>query len=203
MTDDALIDVKTSIAEWLLKLARLVTDDDVLIGAEIGVKQGLLSRELLAHDDALTLWMVDHWQPSKPDCDYVASGDPAANADAGEIAGWQTAAEELTAPFVNRRRIVVSDSVKAARSVAAGTFDFVFLDADHSFVARLADLRAWFPLVRPGGLVAGGLWTSAFGGDSCARAVCAFIDERKLVADILHGPAKTWAFFKPEGAPNA
>jgi cephalosporin hydroxylase len=42
-----------------------------------------------------------------------------------------------------------------ARQVAAlGPFDFVFIDADHSYSGVMADFLAYAPMVRPGGLIA-------------------------------------------------
>jgi len=50
---------------------------------------------------------------------------------------------------------VVSDSAEAAARYADGALDFVFVDADHSREAVLRDLRAWWPKIRPGGVLAG------------------------------------------------
>jgi len=46
-------------------------------------------------------------------------------------------------------------SVVAATHYRDGYFDFVYLDADHTYVAVLADLVAWWPKVRAGGVMAG------------------------------------------------
>lgn len=50
---------------------------------------------------------------------------------------------------------VVSDSAKAADNYANESVDFVFIDADHTAAAVARDLRAWWPKVRPGGVLAG------------------------------------------------
>jgi len=47
------------------------------------------------------------------------------------------------------------DSVKAACQFDDASVDLVFIDADHSAQAVYADLEAWFPKVRPGGIVSG------------------------------------------------
>ncbi len=44
-------------------------------------------------------------------------------------------------------------SVTAARLFDAASVDFVFLDGDHSEKAVTEDLEAWYPLVRPGGVI--------------------------------------------------
>jgi cephalosporin hydroxylase len=49
------------------------------------------------------------------------------------------------------------DSLTAAETFAkvGKQFDMVFLDADHRYEHVLADIRAWWPLVKSGGILAG------------------------------------------------
>lgn len=48
-------------------------------------------------------------------------------------------------------------SVEAAEYFAHNgqTFDLVFIDTPHDYASVIADLRAWLPLVKPGGIIAG------------------------------------------------
>jgi len=46
-------------------------------------------------------------------------------------------------------------SVKAAELFAENSLAFVFIDADHSYVSVCADIAAWLPKVRTGGVLAG------------------------------------------------
>lgn len=48
-------------------------------------------------------------------------------------------------------------SLEAAKRCVGwtGGLDFVFVDGDHSYEGCLADIRAWLPLVRDGGVIAG------------------------------------------------
>ncbi len=61
-----------------------------------------------------------------------------------------------TLGFTGRSEPVVSDSLGAARKLAArrGTIDFVFIDGDHSYEACTADIEAWTPFVKRGGVIA-------------------------------------------------
>ena len=43
---------------------------------------------------------------------------------------------------------------KAERILAGRKFDFLFIDGDHEYPGVLEDLIQWYPLVRPGGLIA-------------------------------------------------
>lgn len=47
------------------------------------------------------------------------------------------------------------DSTAAAETFDNRSLDFVFIDADHSYEAVKADIAAWRPKVRPGGILCG------------------------------------------------
>lgn len=50
---------------------------------------------------------------------------------------------------------IMSQSVQAAELFADRSIDFCFIDADHREVAVRADIAAWLPKVKPGGILAG------------------------------------------------
>jgi predicted O-methyltransferase YrrM len=58
--------------------------------------------------------------------------------------------------FAERAEPVVSDSLAAAKTLAAkrGTIDFIFIDGDHSYDACKADILAWSPFMKRGGVIA-------------------------------------------------
>jgi predicted O-methyltransferase YrrM len=58
--------------------------------------------------------------------------------------------------FSSRAEPVVSDSLAAAQTLASkrGTIDFIFIDGDHSYEACKADIAAWTPFVKRGGVIA-------------------------------------------------
>lgn len=58
--------------------------------------------------------------------------------------------------FTARSEPVVADSLAAAAQLQAkaGTIDFIFIDGDHSYEACKADIRAWAPFVKRGGVIA-------------------------------------------------
>jgi hypothetical protein len=55
----------------------------------------------------------------------------------------------------DRVRLIVAGSVEAAALFAPASLDFVFIDGDHAKDAVTADIFAWFPKLKPGGLLAG------------------------------------------------
>lgn len=51
--------------------------------------------------------------------------------------------------------IVEASSVQAARQFEDESLDFVFIDADHEYNAVKADIAAWWPKIKSGGIIAG------------------------------------------------
>lgn len=69
--------------------------------------------------------------------------------------------------IVTNTCVIKSDSVAAAKRLFAEghqPFDYIFIDAGHTEEECAADIEAWFPLVRPGGFVAGHDYDEKFPG---------------------------------------
>ncbi len=185
---------KFAIARWL----KGMLPDGVFCAAEVGVKQGHLARCWLIECELAMLYLVDRWAPADSASDYARSGDPAANATAEQHDAWRLETLERIDQFGTHRTVVMQmDSIDAASRLAGELvqFDAVFLDADHSYPGRLADLQAWAPLVKPGGLVAGGLFHSSYGGHCGRDALHHYLPSEGLgPPDVLFGPSATWAF---------
>jgi predicted O-methyltransferase YrrM len=96
--------------------------------------------------------------------------------------------------FAERAEPVVSDSLAAAKTLAAkrGAIDFIFIDGDHSYEACKADIEAWTPFVKPGGVIA----FHDFGSraDGVTRAIFEAIKAGRF-ADII-GQANTIIAFR-------
>ncbi len=107
------------------------------------------------------------------------------------------AVEDVEATFrENMRALGITVEVLAEPSlVAAARFedasvDRVFLDGSHDGPSVLADLRAWSPKVRAGGVLAGHDYDVKH-PDLC-EVVDAFARERGLV--VRRGPRSVWAY---------
>jgi predicted O-methyltransferase YrrM len=67
----------------------------------------------------------------------------------------QAIARGRLARFGDRCQIMQAPSPAVASIFADGIADLVFLDGEHHYTAILADIRAWLPKLKPGGLMAG------------------------------------------------
>lgn len=111
---------------------------------EVGVRNGEHLKSLLK-SAAIEVVAVDMWQETgkrseNDDCYSQADLD----AQFAHVASLD--------PRVCIRRL---PSIVAASRYPDGYFDFVYIDADHTETAVDADLRAWWPKVRAGGVLAG------------------------------------------------
>lgn len=57
--------------------------------------------------------------------------------------------------LTERVHMVTADSLTASRGFSDDALDFVFLDAGHEYPDIESDIRAWWPKVRRGGILAG------------------------------------------------
>ena len=58
-------------------------------------------------------------------------------------------------PVLDMITLHVMPSVEAARLFDDESLDFVFIDGSHDYASVCADITAWLPKVRPGGVLAG------------------------------------------------
>lgn len=82
-------------------------------------------------------------------------------------------------------------SVEAAGRFAPGSVDLLFVDGDHSEAGAYADLRAWWPAVRPGGTVIGHDCAPGGGVDHALRR---FAAEERLEWTLTEPPLAHYLF---------
>lgn len=116
---------------------------------EVGVYQGNFSAYNIRYWQG-EYFAVDSWgyRPGPGDTDKNF-GDKAIN-----LANYEIAAANL-APAGARAKQVRLQSLKAARTFANESFDWMYIDALHTYSGLLRDLQAWWPKLRPGGLLSG------------------------------------------------
>lgn len=111
-------------------------------GVEVGVCEGIFSEHIL-HSWPGVLWLVDPWEalPEYPE---------AYPHDENYLATLERLKE-----YEDRYRILRMTSLEAANTFDDGSMDFVYIDANHTYEGVKADLEAWYPKIKPGGLFAG------------------------------------------------
>lgn len=113
-------------------------------GAEIGVERGAFSEVLCAGVPGLHLTAIDAWTAYPGYREHVTQ----AKLDAF----YAETVARLT-PY--GATILRGFSALAADAYEPASLDFVYIDANHTLQQVVADLAAWVPKVRPGGIIAG------------------------------------------------
>lgn len=133
--------------EGLAKLFNeLFSGPEYFSGGEIGVEQGEYSEVLAKASPSATLYLVDAWKAYKGYRDHVSQS---------KLDGFYEKVKERMAQYGDRVNIWRAFSAEAARDCQNESLDWVYIDANHEFSHVVADLAAWVPKVRVGGIVSG------------------------------------------------
>ena len=117
---------------------------------ELGVRKGHFSEHLLKHWTGNRLISVDPWEAAPAD-DYV----DIANVSQDEHDSNYAETLRRLARFGPRSSVWRCDGARASERLHPETLDFVYLDARHDRASVTEDLETWWPIVRPGGVIAG------------------------------------------------
>lgn len=128
-----------------VELARFFAELGFVHGAEIGVWQGEYAQTLFKQNPRLRLVAVDPWAPQS---DYFEKKNDAAVLRKAFV----EAQSRLRSYACELWRMT---SLEGAARVPDGSLDFVYIDGNHRYEAVTADITAWEPKVRRGGIVAG------------------------------------------------
>lgn len=164
---------KRAFAAWLPRRA---------VCCEVGVWRGDFAAVLLDSADPVRLWLVDPWS-AQPREQY----DDPMN---GDQAHWDAVFAGVALRFEGepRVRIMRDYSVLAATRFVDASLDWIYLDANHAYEAIREDLRAWWPKIKPDGLLCGHDYIEpelAPHPVGVVRAVNEFIDQTGAVLECL------------------
>lgn len=156
-------------------------------GVEVGVWKGDLSALILHKVRPAKLMLVDPWVFDPRFAHSLFGGGTAKSQ-----ADMDTICQKVQARFgADIARGVVSihrrTSVEAAAAMADESVDWVYIDGNHTYEFVLEDLRAWYPKVRWGGLVAGDDYDrpGAWWDDGVTRAVTEFVQAEPVVVEAI------------------
>lgn len=167
----------------LTLLKQLRTPQPLMV--EVGVDSGSLSESMLRHVPRLRVIGVDPY----PD---VYGGVPSVQrVDKMGSRHLYNIALSKYEQFSERAELQRLTSVIAAGNWKSQPIDIVYIDAEHDFDSCRADIMAWYPLVRPGGIIAGDDYQSAYG------VPWAVHDQLPLGVTLNLAPHGVWWWKKP------
>lgn len=167
-------------------------------GAEIGVLKGEFSKHILENWDGY-LFMVDCWQQQDPDIYFDIANQP------NDIQERNfNLAMAVASSYSGRVTVLRYYSTEAAKLLVdeGVMLDWVYFDANHSYESTAQDLKDWYPLIRPGGVVAGHDYLDAENNCGSRFGVKSAVDEfaKEIGAKVIvvPDPWPSWYFFKGE-----
>ena len=118
------------------------------VGIEIGVQEGKFSKVIL-ENSSIYLYLLDAWRHFKTD--YTDSANVRTST---HIKNMANTAENLK-QFDGRFTMIRDTSENGANLFKDEFFDFVYIDANHSYESCKRDLELWYPKVKKGGIISG------------------------------------------------
>jgi len=138
----------------------------VEVGSWKGRSASFMGVEIANSGKQIDFWCVDTWD-----------GSPELLNDPDVVSGeLQDVFLKNTAPVKKYIHALKEESVKAASIFKDEVCDFVYIDADHSYEAVKADIEAWLPKVKVGGVLAGDDRTA----EGVAQALAELLPEHEI-----------------------
>jgi hypothetical protein len=141
----------------------------VEIGAWMGKSASYMGVEIVNSGKDIKFDVIDHFRGSKEEVNTNHKAAKIHNLKGLCVNNlrpfWST--KHNTDPYTrldNMLKVVVSDSVGASQRYENGSLDFVFIDGGHSYKEVKADIQAWLPKVKKGGVLAGHDYSKSFPG---------------------------------------
>lgn len=176
-----------------------------LIGAEIGVETAAFSKYLLETKLFDRLYSIDPWTAFIPG--VTQDGEQYYSENSMKT---YLLAKDTLRMYGDKSRILRMTSLDAAKYFEETQFDFIFLDGDHTEQGVNLDLHAWWPKIKPGGMLAGHDYfdvemncghgiISSFGVKS---AVDKFVTEYGLELHVVEEETESLAWLPPQELPQ-
>ena len=123
----------------------------VEVGSWFGMSTVFMAVEIINSGKNIKFDAVDNWKGSEVTRDPKSEWyEPLLETD-----GVYDKFLENIKPVGNIINPVRKESIIAAKDYKNKSLDFVFIDAGHSYVDVLNDIKAWFPKIKKGGIIAG------------------------------------------------
>ena len=116
---------------------------------EIGVRAGNNLSQIITGSRPSKFVGIDSWNSS----DIPSQNDAGYSQVKQDQLEYQV--RNKFAKYGDRGRIIRGYSFEVSKQFPDGYFDYIYIDADHSYEAVKQDLEDWYPKVRVGGILAG------------------------------------------------
>lgn len=173
-------------------------------GMEIGVAVGQFS-EVLITSQLSKIYLLDCWWPRNINRKkFQTLKNPEFNFDTADNE-WFLG--NVLGKFWDIKKVVVIKGFSEIvfEDFADNSFDFIYIDADHSYEGVKRDITNWWPKIRPGGMLAGhDYYIEGYAPEShiewmgeVKQAVDEFIEEKKLKLEVIREMWPSWWTLKP------
>jgi predicted O-methyltransferase YrrM len=115
-------------------------------GAELGVAEAKLTVKMLDRLPNLHLVLVDPWEPYQDWWGPIEAASQNVN---------ERIAMSSLEPYQGRYELLKEYTDTAHEKMQDGSFDFIYIDADHSYGWVTHDLQCYWPKVAKGGILCG------------------------------------------------
>lgn len=142
-------------------LSNLVRSRGYTTLVELGIFKSVTLKYLIETCPQLVYYGVDTFEPKDPSFD-LPENLKKTDVDTGyrsysqfPLHEFRNIAESFQRQHPQRVHVITKDTVLASKDFADQSVDMVFIDADHTPEGVEADIRAWAPKIKPGGLLTG------------------------------------------------
>ncbi len=167
--------------------ADLINRLGLSIGCEVGILTGAHCKYLLEHTKVDKLYGID------PFIDYQDPATTPLPQKYFDILYWRVKLQFSL--FGSRFELLRDTSLNAVDHFKERELDFVFIDANHNYGYVIADLRAWYPKIRGGGIIAGDDYATVWPG--VPQAINQFCAENNLKVNVHPLQPRFWWIEKP------
>lgn len=159
-------------------------------GVEIGVSFGDYSECLLNKTNLKKIYLVDPWlggEPSLGRNDYH-----------GDQETQNKKYDFVCKRFQDKDRIAIvrKTSVEASKDFPDNYFDFIYIDAIHTYESVKEDMESWYPKLVNGGLFSGHDYSTLRSKAGLVKAVNEFSNKVGTTITLVGRRCPTWYFFK-------
>lgn len=125
-------------------MAKLFGELGFKIGAEVGSREGKFAETLCKSNPGVKLYCIDLWAPYDDYTCFTLYSDHEKNYNEakGRLSKYNC-------------ELIKASSTEGAKQFKDESLDFVYIDANHKYEYVVADLAAWYPKVRRGGIISG------------------------------------------------